>query len=469
MLTRMPLSRVELPHPLILLLAAVAAAAALTWILPAGAYDRRDDPTTGRRIVVAGTYHRVPRAPVGPLAAAIAVPRGFVAAAEVIAVVLFVGGAWVVVDRLGTLPALVAAIVAWFAPRHPPGESSASAAGSRSLWAIPIVCVFFASMGALENMQEEIIPLVPVLLVLGAGLGVDAVVVVAMSAGAAMIGSAFGPTNPFQAGIALKLAQLSPMAGGGLRLAMFVAGLAVWIAWTLRYAVRHRVVAPMAPRGNAAVGRFPARHALILAIALAPMAAYVYGALKLDWGFNELSGAFVLATFAAGLVGGMSPTATVAAYLEGASSLVPAGIMIGVARSISLVLEDGRIVDTILNGLASPLAGVPRAAAALLQIPVHGLVHIAVPSVSGQAVLTMPLFVPLADLLALSRQVPVLAYQTGAGLTEMIWPTNGALMAVLLAAGVPYQRWIGFVMGGFLLALAIGVAAIAAVMTLGAF
>jgi uncharacterized ion transporter superfamily protein YfcC len=445
-------STLELPHPLILLLGCVAVAAALTWIVPSGAFERRDDPATGRRVVVAGTYHPVPRAPVGPLAAAIAVPRGFVAAADVVGVVLFVGGAWVVVDRLGTLPALVSLLVARFR--------------RRGLWAIPFICLFFAAMGALENMQEEIIPLVPILLVLGEGIGIDAVAVVAISAGAAMIGSAFGPTNPFQAGIALKLAQLSPVAGGGLRTAMFVAGLAMWIAWTIRYAARHRLTAANRSPERLALHTadgFPARHALILAIALAPMAAYVYGALRLDWGFNELSGAFVLAALVAGSVGGMGLTATITAYLEGASSLLPAAIMIGVARSISLVLEDGRIVDTILHALATPLARVPPVAAALLQIPVHGLIHIAVPSVSGQAVLTMPLFVPLADLLGLPRQVPVLAYQAGAGLTELIWPTNGALMAVLLAARVPYQIWVRFVLGGVLLAMLIGVAAIAVV------
>jgi uncharacterized ion transporter superfamily protein YfcC len=192
------------------------------------------------------------------------------------------------------------------------------------------------------------------------------------------------------------------------------------------------------------------------------MAAYVYGALRLDWGFNELAGAFLLAALAAGLVGGMSLTETITVYLEGAASLVSAAMIIGVARSISLVLEDGRIVDTILNTLATPLAGVPPFAAALLQIPVHAVVHLAVPSVSGQAVLTMPLFVPLADLLGLSRQVPVLAYQTGAGLAEMIWPTNGALMAVLLAARVPYQEWVRFLLGSLLLFVLIGIAAIAA-------
>jgi len=445
-------------------------AAALTWIVPAGNFDRRDDPATGRRVAVAGTYHPVPPAPVGLLAAAIAVPRGFVAAADVIAVVLFVGGAWVVVDRLGTLPALVAVLVARFR--------------RRGLWAIPFVCLFFASMGALENMQEEIIPLIPVLLVLGQGLGVDAIVVVAMSAGAAMIGSAFGPTNPFQAGIALKIAQLPPFSGGGLRVAMFIMGLGLWIAWTIRYAARHRttpaeaesLVAPVAvvehdrqvvppvpvPPSTATVA-LPMRHVLILAVAIAPMAAYVYGALRLDWGFNELSGAFLLATLVVGTLGGLGLGATVEAFLEGAASLVSPALIIGTARSISLVLEDGRIVDTILNGLATPLAHMPGIVSALLQIPVHALVHVAVPSVSGQAVLTMPLFVPLADLLGLSRQVPVLAYQTGAGLAELITPTNGALMAVLLAAKVPYQAWLRFLLGGLALMVLVGIVAVAAI------
>jgi uncharacterized ion transporter superfamily protein YfcC len=197
------------------------------------------------------------------------------------------------------------------------------------------------------------------------------------------------------------------------------------------------------------------------------MAAYVYGALRLDWGFNELSGAFLIAGIAAGLVGGLGPTGTLTAYLEGAQGLLPAALMIGVARSISLVLEDGHVVDTILNGMVTPLAQATPALGAFLQIPAQALLHVAVPSVSGQAVLTMPVFVPLADLLGLSRQVSVLAYQTGAGLTEFVTPTNGGLMAVLLAAGVPYQRWIRFVAGGVLLAALVGVVSIAAVIWLG--
>ena len=216
---------VRLPHPVILLVAGVAVCAALTWILPPGEYDRRDDPATGRSVVVAGTYHRVDPAPVGPFAAVVAIPRAFLEAADVIGLVLFVGGAWTVIDRVGTLGRLVSSIVVAF--------------GSRGLLAIPVVSLFFAVMGALENMQEEIIPLVPTLLVLGRGLGVNATAVMAMSVGAAAIGSAFGPTNAFQAGIAMKLAQLPPMSAAPLKWTTFVAGLALWVAWTMWWAARN--------------------------------------------------------------------------------------------------------------------------------------------------------------------------------------------------------------------------------------
>ncbi len=444
----------KLPHPVILLIAGVAVCAVLTWILPAGEYDRRDDPATGRSVVVAGTYHRVDPAPVGPFGAAVAIPRGFVEAADVIGVVLFVGAAWIVVDRVGTLGRLIAALVGAF--------------GSRGLIAIPVVSLFFATMGALENMQEEIIPLVPALLLLGRGLGVDAVSVVAMSTGAAAIGSAFGPTNPFQAGIAMKLAQLPPMSAAGLRWTTFAAALSLWVAWTMWHAARSRGrdqgsgIGVQEPRSEGT-----ARDFAILLIAVAPIAAYVYGSVALGWGFNELSGGFLVAGCIAGLLGGLGVAGTTAAFLEGMQGMLPAAILIGAARALSLVLTDGHVTDTILNGLATPLSRAPAALASLLMIPFHSIVHVAVPSVSGQAVLTMPILVPLSDLLGISRQATVLAYQTGAGLTELLTPTNGGLMAVLLAAGVPFPRWITFAIVGVLLALAVGVVGIIEVLSTG--
>jgi uncharacterized ion transporter superfamily protein YfcC len=430
----------RVPHPLTLLLAGVAIAAALTWMLPAGEFSRRDDEATGRRVVVPGTYRTVEPSPVGPFATIVSVPRGFVEAAEVIAAVLFVGGAWVVVDTLGILARLVGALATRF--QH------------QGLLAIPFVSLFFAVMGALENMQEEIIPLVPVLLVLGRRLGIDAISVVAMSAGAAMIGSAFGPANPFQAGIAMKLAELPPFSGGAVRLAMLVAGTAGWIVWTVIYARRTRVP----PEDSGEVRERASRaDVAIFVTMLLPIAAYVYGALALDWGFNELTAGFLISGLIAGLAGGMSLDQTIDAYFEGMKALLPAAVMIGVARSISVVLADGHVIDTILNGLSQPLSHATPMAAAFMMIPFHAIIHVAVSSVSGQAVLTMPVLVPLSDLLGISRQVTVVAYQTGAGLCELLTPTNGALMAVLLAAGVPFGKWFRFAAVGTLVGLLIGI------------
>jgi uncharacterized ion transporter superfamily protein YfcC len=433
----------------VLLLGAVAVAAVATWVVPSGAYDRRDDAATGRRVVVPGTYHPVPASPVGPFAAAVAVPRGFIDAADVIVVVLICGGAWVVVDRLGTLARGVGQAAWRF--RH------------NGLLVVPIVSTLFATMGALENMQEEIIPLVPVMLLLGRGVGVDGVTVVAMSAGAAIVGSAFGPMNPFQAGIAMKLAQLPAASAFGLRSAMFAVALLLWVAWTMAYARRRRTAATV-EADSEAPAPFTGIDLLVMASVLVPMGAYVYGSLHGSWGFLELGAAFLIGGLLAGLIGGLGVAGTSATFNEGMQAMLPASMLIGVARAISVVLADGKIIDTLLHGMATPLEHVPAAVSALLMIPFHNLVHVAVPSVSGQAVLTLPVLVPLADLLQMSRQVPVLAYQTGAGMMEALTPTNGALMAVLMAAKVPFGSWLRFAIVGWVLCTAVGIAGIFAVL-----
>lgn len=434
----------RLPHPVLLLLGAIGVAAVLTWVLPAGEYERRDDPVTGRAIAVAGTYRTVAAAPVGPFRAVMAVPRGFADGIAVVMTVLLCGAAWVVVDVLGTLQVVVGSLVRRL--KHPPV-------------AIAVVCVFFAAMGAAENMQEEIIALVPVLLVLAGRLGTDAITAVAMSAGAAMVGSAFGPTNPFQAGIALKLAELPALSAGGIRLASLAVAVVVWIAWTNRHARRNPV--PVAAQADA--GRDAGmKDLVILACLLLPLAIYVYGVMRLNWGFDELSAAFLIGGVAAGLIGGLGAEGTTKAFLKGMQDMLPAASMVALARSISLVLTDGHVIDTILHGLATPLGQFPAMVTGVLMVPAQALIHIPVVSVSGQAALTMPIFAPLGDLVGLSRQVVVLAYQTGAGLTEMLTPTNGALMAVLLAANVPFQRWIRFAAGGVLLLALIGLGAMAA-------
>jgi uncharacterized ion transporter superfamily protein YfcC len=241
-----------------------------------------------------------------------------------------------------------------------------------------------------------------------------------------------------------------------------IAAVAIWLGWTLRHASRNRTA--IIDERNAIVGATASvRDVIALACLLVPMGAYVYGAMAWGWGFNELSAGFLAGGIAGGLVGGLTLERTAEVYLDGMKGLLSAAILVGVARSISLVLEDGHVVDTMLNALATPLGHGSPAMAALLMVPFHVLVHIPVSSVSGHAVLTMPVIVPLSDLVGVPRLAAVMAYQIGGGLTELLTPTNGSMMAILLAAGLPFDRWIRFALVGVALVAVLGVVGMLAV------
>src|SRR5687768_15156465 len=430
--------KLKLPHPFVLLLSAVLVAVAMTWVVPAGKYERRADAATERDVVIPGSYARVAQAPVGVMGALMAVPRGVVNGADVIICILLVGGAFALLDATGALGRLVGALV---------GRTR------RPRVVVALLIVAFSIMGALENMHEEIIALMPVLLVLSRGLGFGAVTALAMSIGAAVVGSAFGPTNPFQTGIALRFAEMPPLSQPALRFGLFVAATAVWIAWTLAMTSRddERPIVT-APDPSPATSR----DFLLLAIVLLPFGPYVYGVLNLGWEFNQLSGLFLVVGFAVGLVSGLSLGQTAAAFLKAMETMLAASLFVGVARGISVTLNDGQILDTILYSLATPLSHIPGVFAAALMVPMHAVLHIPVVSVSGQAVLTMPVMAPLADLVGVSRDAAVIAYQTGAGLMDMITPTNGALLAMLLGAQVSYSRWVRFAIPGALLVSIVG-------------
>jgi uncharacterized ion transporter superfamily protein YfcC len=336
--------------------------------------------------------------------------------------------------------------------------------GGRDLLVIPAVSLFFATGGALENMQEEIIPLVPVLLILTRRLGFRPIVAVSMSAGAAFVASAFSPINPFQAQIAMRLAELPLLSGAVFRIVFLVLALALWVGVTMRYAKRTRGVGEKVEDVAEGMGR---GDGLILGMVAVTFALVVVGLLSWGWGFDQLSAAFFVMGCLAGAVAGLGITGTAEAYVRGFREMAYAALLIGFARAIFVVLQDGRIVDTIVYGLFTPLEGLPRLASALGMVAAHTLVHVPVPSVSGHAVLTMPVLVPLSDLLGLSRQITVLAYQYGAGLCDLITPTNGALMAILAAGGVRYEEWMRFTAPLYLALVALGAVAIAAGIAIG--
>ncbi len=443
--------RFAVPHPLVLLTVCVGLAALASHLLPAGEYERRLDEVSGQLMVVPGTYQEVEPNPVGPFDAIVALPRGIAEAVSVIALVFLIGGAFTVVDETGALKRGITSLV--------------RALRGRDLLVIPLVSLFFATGGVVENMQEEIIPLIPVLLILSRRLGFTPMVAVAMSAGAAFVGSAFSPINPFQVAIAQRLAELPLASGAVFRIVFLLIALAFWIGMTMRYARRTRGRREAVDEGDAE-GVRPSDLG-IFALVLATFALAVVGMIVWHWGFDELSAAFFIMGVIVGLLAGMRLTGTAEAYVRGFRGMAYSALLIGFARSIYVVLQDGRVVDTIVQAMFTPLEGLPVMASAFGMVAAQTVIHVPVPSVSGQAVLTMPLLVPLSDLLGMSRQVTVLAYQYGAGLCELLTPTNGALMAILASAGVRYEEWIRHVIPLYLGLVALGLVAISVALGMG--
>jgi uncharacterized ion transporter superfamily protein YfcC len=332
---------------------------------------------------------------------------------------------------------------------------------------IPLACVAFGLGGVLIQMSEELLAFVPVLLLLTARLGYPPIVACAISIGASAVGAAFSPVNPFQVVIAQKVAGLPAGSGLGFRLGVLLLALLLWTWGTMRHARRERVAPACDGAGAGAAEPLQPRDLAILGVVLAAFVLFIVGARRWAWDFPEFSALFFVMGVAAGLLGRRGVAGTADGFVDGFRSMAYAAMLIGFARAIFVVLDDGRVIDTIVQGLFDPIARLPLALSAIGMMGVQALLHVPVPSTSGQAVLTMPVLVPLSDLLGLSRQVTVLAYQYGAGLTELLSPTNGALMALLAAAGVRYSDWLRFGLRLTLLLFGLGAAALLAAIALG--
>jgi len=433
----------RVPHPFLMLLIAVIVATAMTWVLPAGEFERQFDAQSDTETVIPGSYRTVEASPVGPMAALIAIPRGIVEGADVIAVILLVGGAFALLEQTGALSRIVSSLIQ--RAYHP----NVVIAG---------VSIVFSTLGAIEYMHEEIVALVPIMMLLSRRLGYGSITALSMSIGSAVVGAAFGPTNPFAAALALEYAGLPPLSSAGIRVATFVVGTLIWIAWTIRQAPRDDVRPELA---HADTERATVRDVLLLAIVIIPFVPYVYGVLRLDWEYNELSALFLLAAYVVGLVSGWSLGRTTVQFLKGMETMLAAALLVGLSRAVSIVLIDARVLDTVVYGLATPLEALPLGIAATLMVPIHALLHVLLPSTSGQAVLTMPIFAPVADLIGMSRDAAVMAFQTGAVLTDVLSPTTGPFLGMLLAAQVPFERWLKFAIPGMALVSLTGFGALA--------
>ena len=433
----------EFPHPLAILLIFIGLAAVLTHLFPAGEYERTLDENTGREVVVANSYQKVEAEPINFVEAIVKVPEGIVFGADIVVLILIIGGAFVVVDKTGAFNEGLAVLVQRY---HDKPER-----------VLVLVGLVFVLVGALNNTYEEIIAMVPFLIIMASRIGYSKVAAIAISAGSATIGATFSPMNPFGVLLAQKVADVEPFSGTLFRVIVLLIATTFWIYWVIRMGKSSEI---HTPKDSEITQSLSARTIIILLLVVLTFAFMVYGILEWDWDYNQMSACFLVMGIVCGLIGKLGLNGTARAYAGGFQEMAFAAVVVGLARSIYLILEEGKIIDTIVFGLFNPLEDLPLAVSAIGMTASQAILHIPVPSSSGQAVLTMPLLTPLSDLIGMSRQVMILCYQYGAILMDLLTPTNGALLAMLTAANVSYKEWFAFCWKPYLIVMGISLAAI---------
>ena len=430
----------RVPHTLVLLYAMVVVAWLLCWVLPAGSFETVVNDH-GREEVVAGTYQVLPDVAAPPVWSLVTVvPRGLEAAAGIIFFIFIVGGALAVIRETGAIDAALGRLLKHF--------------GARPALLIFIGIAAFALGSSTIGMAEEYIPLAAILITLCVGMRMDTVAAIGVMVVGYCVGYGVAVINPFTVILAQEVAGLPPTSGMAFRLAMFAPFVLIgfWHVW--RYAKKVRqdpsasLVAdvpeaqpPPAPAEVVLSGRQKA----VLALALLALVIMAWGIKQQGWYLVELGGLFIAVTVVVGLVAGLHSDRIARTFTLGAAELAGTALLIGVARGIELMLRDGQVLDTIVHALATPLSEVGAAGAAVGMLFIQSVLNFFIPSGSGQAYVTMPLMAPIADLVGVSRQVAVLAFQMGDGFMNMIVPTNAVLMGIIGLAGIPYARWFRFV------------------------
>ncbi len=466
-----PARRFRAPDTTLIIFGIIVVAAILTWVIPPGAFARDEIQVEGvgtREVVVPGSYERVARSDEGVGSRLVhtvtmvfkAPILGFVDedAAPIIAFVLLVGGAFAVLTETGAIDAALRRVVT-------------AASRSRALDAvlIPLFMTMFSLGGAVFGMSEETIPFVLIFVPLAVALGYDALTGAAIPFLGSAAGFAAAFLNPFTVGVAQGIAGVPLFSGAGFRVGLWVLTTASTIGFVLWHAARVRRDPALSPTHEIDQARersalhdadvvFTRRHGLALGLFALGMAALVAGVLVEGWYIVEIAALFVALAVVIGAVGGLGGNETAQAFMAGVRDLAPTAVIIGLARGILVVLQDGQVVDTILYALASGLGDAGSTLAASAMFAAQTAINFFVPSGSGQAALTMPLMAPLADLVGVSRQTAVLAFQMGDGFTNMIIPTSAVLMGVLSLARVPWPTWARWMLplqvGLFLLGLA---------------
>jgi uncharacterized ion transporter superfamily protein YfcC len=429
----------RMPHTLVLLFAMMIVALVMTWTLPQGQFETMLN-AQGRAVVVPGTFGLLEeRIWLPPWVLFTAVPRALADAQVIIFFLLIVGGTIAVLQATGAMDAMLGAVL--------------RAIGHSPVLLIALGLAVFALGSGTLGVSTEYIPFAAMLVALCVAMRLDAMTAMGIMIGGYCIGYGVATLNPYTVLVAQGVAELPPASGLGFRLALFLPFVAIGAHHTWRYAeqVRRDPTASLLhgveeaqPPVPEAYPDLTRRHMVVLCLTGVALAGIVYGILGRGWYLVEVGAIWLALALVAGVIGGLGVNEIAKRFAAGASALATVALLVGFARGIGVILEDGRVLHTIVHGISLPLQQVGPEISAVGMMLVQTVINLFLPSGSGQAFVTMPIMAPVGDLVGISRQVTVLAFQFGDGFSNILIPTNVVLMAILGVVGIPYDRWFRF-------------------------
>ena len=451
-----------MPHTFVILVVIILIAVVLTWIIPSGEYARVEDLVSGKKVVDATSFSYVENVRVSLLAVPMLIINAFSANADLITLILLSGGAIHMLTAVGAihmltavgaLQALVAAIVRRFS--------------NRVEVFIPLLMLVFGLICTTQGVNT-FIGFAPITVMLAMSLGLDSIVGVGIILLGGAIGFATGTLNVSTTLVAQKIAELPNYSGIGYRWICFAVFYVVTCLWLVRYAKKIQKNPELSPMYDLdktsefknsnldEFGTLDTRKILCIVALVVALVAIVYGCIKLDWDFAEQSAVFLVLGIVVGILGGFDANKICTEFMNGTKKMLTAAFIIMFARAIGSVLSAGVITDTIVHAMAVMLTGLPSALLGVGMLVANTLINVVLTSGSGQAAAVMPIMIPLSDLLGVTRQTCILSFNFGDGFCNYILPTSTALMGILGAANVPYDRWMRFMWKLFAVWMAVG-------------
>ncbi|MCF0177742.1 MAG: putative basic amino acid antiporter YfcC [Bacteroidales bacterium] len=378
---------------------------------------------------------------------------GFVRQAGIIVFILIIGGSFWLVNESKAIEAGISAFLN-------ASKSLEKHAFFRKIGVNNIVLVLtmliFSAFGAVFGMSEETIAFVAVLIPLAIAMGYDSVVGVCMVYLAAHVGFAGAFLNPFTIGIAQGMADLPPFSGMGYRLVCWIILTLIMILFVLRYAAKVRRDPTSSPlyhedkhwrslSSESASVAVSGRQIAVLCLLALTIVMLVVGVVVFEWYLPELSALFLFLGIATGVIMGFSANNIAKNFVAGAKDILSAAMVVGLASGIIIVLENGQVLEPMLASVGSLVGTSGRSASLSMMYGIQTLINLAIPSASAKAAITIPIMAPFSDMIGISRQSMVLAFQFGDGFTNMITPTSGTLIAVLGMARIPFVKWVKFI------------------------